>query len=349
MTRPLRIDIEDGWYHITARGIDRRQIFSGAADNGHFLELLEECVRRYQVRVHAYCLMGNHYHLLVQTPHANASKAMQWLNTSYGMWYNRKHGRVGPLFQGRFASKLVEGEGAWALDLSIYIHLNPVRVAGLGLGKNDKKAEGFGWKKPTTEQVKARLSALRAHRWSSYAAYAGYTAAPKWLTTEVLWKRSLVGRLSGRAAYRNIVEERLKGGEDEEVMERIKASLVIGSAGFVEKMKMVVSGDRKEQPELNRWQRLTPFEAVIEALEKARGQKWEEMSNVRGDPSLAMALLLGRKHCGLSLRELGEKVGGMQYHAVSKALTRVQKNARTDMRLRNVISRTERILSNVQT
>jgi len=76
MTRPLRIDVKDGWYHVSARGIERREIFDGSLDNEHFLEILKECVNRYKIKVHAYCLMDNHYHLLIQTPHANASKAV---------------------------------------------------------------------------------------------------------------------------------------------------------------------------------------------------------------------------------------------------------------------------------
>jgi putative transposase len=347
MARPLRIDIEDGWYHITSRGTDRRQIFDGGRDNEHFIELLEECSARYSLLLHAYCLMGSHYHLLVQAPHGNVSKAMQWLNVSYGMWYNRKHDRVGPLFQGRFGSKLVDGEGAWALELSVYMHLNPVRIAGLGLGKRDKKTESLGWKQPSTEQVKERLSVLRGYKWSSYRAYAGYEVAPKWLSTGVLWRRSRVGKVSGKAGYRKIVADRLKCGTEEAGIENIKTCLAIGSTQFIERVSSLVKGDRKEQPELRKWQRLTPFESVVKALEETRGQKWEDMKNLRGDPGKGIALLLGRRFCGLSLRELGEAVGGMEYHAVSKALSRVDKKAKKDRKLRTLIARTERAVSNV--
>ena len=104
MARPLRVDIEDGWYHITSRGIERRRIFTEDRERKHFLELLEEMSERYRVRVHAYVLMDNHYHLLIQTPQANASQAIHWLGVSYSVWFNRRHNRVGPLFQGRFKS-----------------------------------------------------------------------------------------------------------------------------------------------------------------------------------------------------------------------------------------------------
>ena len=141
MTRPLRIDVVGGWYHVTARGIERRSVFRNDRDNAHFLELLEEMRERYAVTVHAYVLMGNHYHLLIQTPEANASQALQWLNVSYSAWFNRRHGRCGPLFQGRFKSVLVDGNGGWALEASVYVHLNPVRVKRLGLDKGGRRAE----------------------------------------------------------------------------------------------------------------------------------------------------------------------------------------------------------------
>ena len=94
MARPYRIDIRDGWYHVMSRGIERRLVFGDERDYGHFLELLEEMVERYGVKLHAYVLMGNHYHLLIQTPHANLSRAMQWLNVSYGVWFNRRRRRA---------------------------------------------------------------------------------------------------------------------------------------------------------------------------------------------------------------------------------------------------------------
>ena len=113
MARPVRVDVKGGWYHVTARGIERRCIFEEGREYEHFLVLLEEMTGRYDVEVHAYCLMANHYHLLIRTPYANASAAIQWLNVSYSVWFNRRRQRVGHVFQGRFSSSLISGEGAW--------------------------------------------------------------------------------------------------------------------------------------------------------------------------------------------------------------------------------------------
>ena len=118
MVRPLRIDVEGGWYHVMSRGIERRRIFLDKSYNFHFLDLLGEMSNRFAVEVHAYVLMDNHYHLLLRTPAANASQAMQWLNVSYSAWFNAKRQRVGHVFQGRFRSTLIDGNGAWLLDMS---------------------------------------------------------------------------------------------------------------------------------------------------------------------------------------------------------------------------------------
>ena len=102
----------DGWYHVTARGNERRAIFRDDRDRTRFVELLGELTERFGVRVHAYVLMDNHYHLLVSTPQGNLSAAMQWLGVSYSVWFNRRHGRAGHLFQGRFKAVVLEGGAA---------------------------------------------------------------------------------------------------------------------------------------------------------------------------------------------------------------------------------------------
>jgi putative transposase len=120
MARPLRIGWPGAWYHVTARGIERRDIFTADRDRIHWLELMPEFQDRFRLVLHAYVLMDNHFHLLVETPKAVISSAMQWLQTSYSMWFNRKHQRVGPLFQGRYKTVVVELE-SWALPVSRYV------------------------------------------------------------------------------------------------------------------------------------------------------------------------------------------------------------------------------------
>ena len=113
MARPLRKDVEGGWYHVMARGAERGTLFVDDQYHKHFLELVEEMSARYEVGVHAFVLMGSHYRLLVQTPRANASRAMHWLDTSFSAWFNKKRNRVGHVFQGRFKSVLIDNNGSW--------------------------------------------------------------------------------------------------------------------------------------------------------------------------------------------------------------------------------------------
>src|SRR4051812_37326204 len=161
MARPLRIIHPRGWYHITARGNERRNIFIDNRDRSHFLELLDEFVPRFHVNLHAYVLMHNHYHLLLELSRPNLSRAVQWLNVSYSAWFNRRHDRCGHFFQGRFKSILVE-PSAWGLSLSAYLHLNPVRVARLRLGKADRQqSRSAGASAPEPALIERRLATLR--------------------------------------------------------------------------------------------------------------------------------------------------------------------------------------------
>ena len=130
MARATRVDFPGAWYHVLNRGIERRTIFPTRRGNERFIELLSSLPERFGVQLHAYALMGNHYHLQLESREANLSQAMHWLNVSYSVWFNRKYNRVGPLFQGRF--KAILHETTEALMINRYIHLNPVRIAALG-------------------------------------------------------------------------------------------------------------------------------------------------------------------------------------------------------------------------
>ena len=98
MARPLRLLLADGWYHVFHRGTERGRILLDERDRGHFLELLGEVHERYRFRIHAFALMTNHYHAIIQTPEANLSEGMQWLHLSHATWFNARHARVGPFW-----------------------------------------------------------------------------------------------------------------------------------------------------------------------------------------------------------------------------------------------------------
>lgn len=199
MARPLRLQFPDGIYHVTARGNDRRQIFEDDDDCARFLVVLAATVARYHVLCHAYCLMGNHYHVLLQTPDANLSAAMRQLNGVYTQRFNRRHERCGHLLQGRFGAQLVDGE-AYLREVCRYIVLNPVR-AGL-------VAHPGEW------------------RWSSFRATAGETVVPGFLAVD--WVRALGGaRNQAEAVKRYVLFVEAGMGAPETPLNRFKSKPVI--------------------------------------------------------------------------------------------------------------------------
>ncbi len=163
MARPLRVNLEGGWYHVFARGLNGMVLFADNRDREHLLELFGETVDRYRIEIHAFALMDTHYHAVARTPDANLSRAMQWLNLGYAAWFNTRHQRKGPVFQRPFASVPVEDE-AWAYELSLYVHLNPLRIKALELSKRDRQASSQGMRRPPSAQtVSERLKRLREY------------------------------------------------------------------------------------------------------------------------------------------------------------------------------------------
>jgi REP element-mobilizing transposase RayT len=344
MARPVRVDVADGWYHITARGTERRDIFTEDRERQHFLELLGRLVHRYGVWVHAYVLMENHYHLLIQTPEANASSAMQWLQVSYSMWFNKRHGRVGPLFQGRFQSVPVDGGGSWALMASVYLHLNPVRVRELGLGKRDRKAEGHGVRSAPEETIRARLRRLRGYRWSSYGAYAGYTQAPEWLSRGEILRRG-----GGQKAYRRYVVEWVTQGREPEEFVDARERWALGTEAFLEQLRRSVKKLCAEQPDRRHLARLVSVSRITAVVESETGRKWESFADEYGDSGRDLVLYLARQLSGLTLREIGEAAGGMGYKATSSAVARFSVRLDEDAACRRLTQRCLRQLQNKET
>jgi REP-associated tyrosine transposase len=168
VARPLRIEFEGALYHLTGRGNARQRIFADEADCARFVQLLSDSLRRYDIALHAYVLMGNHYHLMAETRQVNLSRWMHWLITAYTVYFNRRHRLAGHLFQGRYKSIVIEAEG-YLLSLSRYLHLNPVR--GKVIGRADPLQ---------------RRQRLRAWRWSSYRGYSGLAKQESWIEEELI-------------------------------------------------------------------------------------------------------------------------------------------------------------------
>jgi REP element-mobilizing transposase RayT len=203
MARPLRLEFPHALYHVTSRGNARQRIVRDDQDRKAFLANLGHVVSRFGWLVHAYCVMNNHYHLLLETPQPNLSRGMRQLNGVYTQTFNRRHRRVGHLFQGRFAAILVEKE-PHLLELCRYVVLNPVRAKAV-----TRPGE---W------------------AWSSYRATVGEAPAPAWLTTT--WVLEQFGPRQGaaRGKYRAFVHEGIGGSRP---WEQVQGQMYLGGEAFV--------------------------------------------------------------------------------------------------------------------
>jgi REP element-mobilizing transposase RayT len=323
MARPLRVEKAGGWYHLTARGNERRAIFRDDRDREHFLELLAELVSQFRVHLHAYVLMDNHYHLLAELREPNLSRSMQWLNVSYSVWFNRRHERSGHLFQGRFKSVIVN-PAEWGLPLSRYMHLNPVRVSRLGLDKPAQRRQRAGVSEaPDPKQVHARLALLRRFRWSSYRAYIGISEPAAGLDCG-----AVLALGGGRGdeqprLYREYVESAVREALSKSPWEELKEQAVLGGQEFLQRLRGGLKGDAREQRAAGRLATARPtLSAVIAAVEAVKGARWDEFKDQHGDRGRDLALYLGRKLCGLRLEPLALATGMRDYASAAMAVRR---------------------------
>ncbi|HXM04359.1 MAG TPA: transposase [Chthoniobacterales bacterium] len=344
MARPTRLDIPGGWYQVINRGIEGRSIFRGIGSYEHFIGLMAKLPQRFGLRVHGYVLMPNHYHLQVETPRANLSRAIQWLNVSYSIWFNKKYQRSGPLFQGRFKA-ILHDYVSHGLTINQYIHLNPVRVLRLS-GHADRP----GRQKNSTaaELAAARREALLTYQWSSYGYYSAKQKAPDWLTTEgvlgLVSRRGSVG--TKMAAYRRQLEHDAALGESvSDWKTQLKATMLLGSDKFVERMKKRLAGSQREQTGIRKaGAGSLNWKTITKAVSQTWGQDWDHLQTAYGNNALGAALYFGRNYSDKTLRELGQLAGGMNYPAVTMAVRRFSKRLETDEDLAKKVKRLSRML-----
>jgi putative transposase len=214
MARPLRLEFAGALYHVTSRGDRREDIYEEDEDRSYFIQLLGDVCETHGWICHAYCLMSNHYHLLIETPDANLSKGMRQLNGVYTQTFNRRHKRVGHVFQGRYKSILVEKQN-YLLELARYIVLNPVRAQ--------------------------MVTSAREWPWSSYRATAGQTDGPACLQTD--WILATLGKRKQQAieAYKQFVAE---GKRHPGPWQELKNQVYLGSDSYIEKIQEHIDLDK---------------------------------------------------------------------------------------------------------
>jgi len=227
MARPLRIEFPGALYHVTARGDRREDIFEDDEDRSLFLDTLGDVTRRFNWLCHAYCLMSNHYHLMIGTPDGNLSKGMRHLNGVFTQATNRRHRRTGHLFQGRYKAIVVDGN-AYLLELARYIMLNPVRANMV----------------PTAGD----------YVWSSYRATVGAAVAPLWLSTDPLLAAFGPSRGAAVVRFQSFVAAGVNAGP---LDERISRSIFLGDKGFVKNVQALAE-DKEHDFDIPRIQRRAP-------------------------------------------------------------------------------------------
>ncbi len=207
MARPLRLELSGGVFHVTSRGDGREDIYLSDADRAAWLVVFAEVCERFNWVCHAWCLMSNHYHILIETPEANLAQGMRQLNGVYTQRFNRAHDRVGHVFQGRYKAIMVERD-SYLLELARYVVLNPLRA----------------------KMVKR----LEAWPWSSYLATCGQVAPPSWLQTDWILGQFGARRSSAIAKYVSFVHE---GARLPSIWTQLQGQIYLGSEAFVKKMQ----------------------------------------------------------------------------------------------------------------
>jgi len=317
MSRPLRIEYPGAFYHVTSRGNEGRNIFNCDKDKERFLTYLEQSYIKFNTIIHTYCLMDNHYHLLIETPLANLSKHMQMVNSSYTTYFNLKYNRLGHLFQGRYKALLVDKD-SYIQELSRYIHLNPVRA-------------------------KVALTPDR-YFWSSYKYYLYPRNKPVFLETKFILSYFANEEYRKREALKKFTEEGLSKQINNPCKE-VVAGLILGSNSFVQKIKdeyINHSAKSRDLPSLRGLKKSRiSSERIVNILKKEDSLTEQEC--------LKFSAYLLRKYTGDTLEEIAEKLDcRMSAAATSLSCRRLAKKRQEDKEINKKLEDIEDKLLNVE-
>jgi putative transposase len=268
MARPLRIEFPGALYHVTSRGNGGQTVFLDDTDRESLIAALAEVIERMRWLCHGYCLMGNHYHLLIETPEPNLSHGMRQLGTLSAQRFNRRHGRQGHVFQGRFKAILVERDSHW-LELCRYVVLNPVR-AGM-------------------------IRRPEAHIWSSYRATAGLSERPAWLWTDWVLAQFGKRRQDATKRYREFVCE---GIGKTSPWSELRGQVVLGTDGFVQSLGRSFA-EKADLSEVPRQQRLAHRPTLATLFAKVGSQRSRDETIRDAHVKHGYALIDIGRHLGL--------------------------------------------------
>ena len=319
MARPLRIEMPDAWYHVMSRGRRGEKVFRDQHDYQGFIDLIKESCSMWQVRIGAYCLMPNHYHLLIQTPDANLARCMRHVNGVYTQRFNRRYESDGQLFRGRYKSILVDADH-YLLDLLRYIHRNPLR-AGI-------------------------VKSLGAYAWSSHKGYLLQSLKWKWLAKDFIFSLLTENKAQRRSAYIRFIKDD-ESDEINKIFSQGKLPAVLGAQEFLEKIKKKFY-KAKQHKDIPESQCLAPdVEQIIKAVcckyHLSEGELYKPRRGKSNEPR-KVAMYLIRKHTGLSLVEIGKKFTMNNYSSVGSVVLRIKKQLFENKSFRNQVEKIEKNL-----
>jgi len=326
MVRPLRIEYPGAWYHVTCRGNERKNIFSDDQDRVTFLEILSGNTELYNVEIHGYVLMDNHFHLILMTPEANLQSFMQRFNTTYTVYYNRRHHRSGHFYQGRYKAILIEADH-YLLELSRYLHLNPVRI---------KKYSNLG--------IQEKQAIIHKYPWSSYSGYIRERDRHPFVSYSTILE--MIGGnddREGRRRYKAFLISGIIKDMKMTFWEGVKGKAVLGSEDFVDWIyERFISKKKMDKREVLGRKAFSGGSVTMEEIagEVARefGVTQEELYFRRASCGVARSVFmelcrfyLGRK---MSLAEIGRKVEDISASAFTQNRKRLAAKMRDDTLLR---------------
>lgn len=324
MSRPLRIQYPDAWYHVMNRSRRGQDLYPSKEDMVTFLDLLKETVTMFNLRVSAYCLMPNHYHLLVQTPDANLARCMRHLNGVYTQRYNVRNKCDGTLFRGRYKSILVDAD-SYLLELVRYIHRNPLR-AGL-------------------------VEKLGAYTWSSHTGYISEAPEWEWLHKAFVLKMLAKYRAVQIRKYRQFVEK-----QDAEQLvsfyEKTNLPSMLGGKRFI-KWVQATFFQGKVDRDIPQTQHLAPdrrliINAVCQFYSVSANTLTAIRRGVENEPR-DMAIYLLRTVCGEPLMTIGAQFGMKRYSSVSSAVDRIKKKLATNQEIATRLGNISELIKKGQT
>jgi len=324
MARPLRLEYPGAFYHILNRGNNFEHLFRSERDKEKFLALLEKAKDRFSLMIHTYCLMDNHYHLLIETKEPNLSQAIQWLNVSYVTYFNRKYRRSGHLFQGRFKAILIEAD-EYLRPLSRYIHLNPVRAK--------------------------LISTPDLYLWSSYRALIGKTRIPQFLETDWLLSNFSEKRKEAMQRYRAFVEG-VDMTTQKNPNKEIVGSFILGREHFVKWVKetfLLGRDDNKEIPQLKQLKTRGDPGRVVDEVCKEFGCSLEQVlkKGTKRNTAREVGIYLSKELSGLTCRDLGIFFGGVSGALITMTANRIANRQIREQALEERIEKIKRQILNI--